>query len=98
VKAGSPFQQIDILPTALDLLNQKTSYFAMGTSYFKNKSYPKLAYSSENFIAFENGKVPFYWNEQQKNNRSRDEISKIRNLKAIYQQYTSALIQNKMKP
>jgi phosphoglycerol transferase MdoB-like AlkP superfamily enzyme len=98
VKAGSTFQQIDILPTTLDLLNQKTSFFAMGTSYFKNKSYPKLAYSSENFIAFEKGKEPFSWNEQQKTKRSQDEISKIRKLKAIYQQYTSSLIQNKMKP
>ncbi len=98
VKEGTPFQQIDILPTALDLLNQKTRYFAMGTSYFKKKSFPKLAFSSENFIAFEKGKEPFSWNEQQKTKRSQDEISKIRKLMAIYQQYTSALIQNKMKP
>jgi hypothetical protein len=70
----------------------------MGTSYFKNKSYPKLAYSSENFISFEKGKEPFSWNDQQKTKRSQDEISKIRKLKAIYQQYTKSLIENKMMP
>ncbi|MBM3186456.1 MAG: LTA synthase family protein [Bacteroidetes bacterium] len=98
VKDGIPFQQIDILPTALDLLNQKTSFFAMGSSYFKKKRLPKLAYSSENLIAFEKGIDPILWNEQQKTKRSKKEISKIRMIKAIYQQYTSALIQNKMKP
>ncbi len=98
VKDGSPFQQIDILPTALDLLNQKTSFFAMGASYFSNRKYPKLAYSSENFIVFEKEKKPFSWNEKQNNERSQVEILKIRMLKAIYQQYTSSLIQNNMKP
>ena len=98
VKPGSPFQQIDILPTAMDLLNQKTSFFAMGTSYFKKFKLPKLAYSSENLIAFEKGKEPILWNDQQKTKRSKGENSKIKILKAIYQQYTTSLIQNKMKP
>ncbi len=98
VKPGSPFQQIDILPTAMDLLNQKTSFFAMGTSYFKKVKLPKLAYSSENLIAFEKGKEPILWNDQQKTKRSKGDNSKIKILKAIYQQYTTSLIQNKMKP
>jgi hypothetical protein len=82
----------------MDLLNQKTSFFAMGTSYFKKVKLPKLAYSSENLIAFEKGKEPILWNDQQKTKRSKGENSKIKILKAIYQQYTTSLIQNKMKP
>jgi hypothetical protein len=72
--------------------------FVNNRTQVKNKSYPKQAYSSEHLIVFEKGKEPFSWNEKQKIKRSQDEISKIRNLKGIYQQYTSALIQNKMKP
>lgn len=98
VKDGSSFQQIDILPTTLDLLNQRTNFFAMGTSYFKKDKYPKLAFSSENLIAFDKGVEPLAWNEQQKSQNDHRQNAKIRKIKAIYQQYSRALIENKMKP
>ena len=98
IKTGTPFQQIDILPTSIDLLNQKTKFFSMGTSFFHKSKFPKLAYSSENFIAFEKGKEPLQWNEHRKKKWNRKERMKIRLIKAIYQQYISSLIQNKMKP
>jgi len=98
IKTGTPFQQIDILPTTLDLLNQKTKFFSMGTSFFHKSKFPKLAYSSENFIAFEKGKEPLQWNENRKKKWNRKERMKIRLIKAIYQQYTHSLIYNKMKP
>jgi phosphoglycerol transferase MdoB-like AlkP superfamily enzyme len=98
IKSGTSFQQIDILPTTLDLLNQKTSFFAFGTSYFNKSRFPKLAYASENIIAFENGKEPLLWNDNQSVILSSNEQIKIRFIKAIYQQYTKALIENRMKP
>lgn len=98
IKSGTSFQQIDILPTTLDLLNQKMSFFAFGTSYFNKSRFPKLAYASENIIAFENGKEPLLWNDNQSVILSSNEQNKIRFIKAIYQQYTKALIENRMKP
>lgn len=98
VKSGSPFQQIDILPTVLDLLNVNTTFFATGTSYFNQRKFPKLVYSSENLIAFEPKKEPLTWNENQRVKWTKPELKKIKLIKAIYQQYTKALIQNKMRP
>ena len=98
IKSGTAFQQIDILPTAIDLLNLKTKFFSMGSSYFCNSQFPKLAYSSENLIAFEKGSIPFQWNDKRKLNLNNKSNKKIRLMKAIYQQYTRSLIDNKMKP
>lgn len=98
IKSGTPFQQIDILPTVLDLLNVKTNYFAIGTSFFNKRKYPKIAFSSENLIAFDKNKQPITWNENQKVNWDKSQKVTIKRMKAIYQQYTRALIENKMRP
>jgi phosphoglycerol transferase MdoB-like AlkP superfamily enzyme len=98
VKKGTPFQQIDILPTSLDLLNQKTSFFAMGSSFFRKNRFPKLGYSNENLISFEKGQEPLLWNDKRSKSYKKSERSKIRMVKAIYQQYTRALVENRMKP
>jgi phosphoglycerol transferase MdoB-like AlkP superfamily enzyme len=98
IKSGTPFQQIDILPTALDLLNQKRKFFSFGNSYFSNTKFPKMAYCSENLIAFEKGKEPFEWNDHRNRRWNRKKQSQIKVMKAIYQQYTKALIENKMMP
>ncbi len=98
IKKGTPFEQIDILPTSLDLLNQKTSFFAMGSSFFRKNRFPKLGYSNENLISFEKGKGPLLWNDKRSIRFKKSEPSKIRMVKAIYQQYTRALVENRMKP
>lgn len=98
IKSGTSFQQIDILPTTLDLLNQKTNYFSMGTSYFNKTKFPKLAYASENLIAFEKGEEPLQWNDKRVAKLKTNERKKIHLIKAIYQQYTKALIENRMNP
>ena len=96
--SGHPFQQIDILPTTLDLLNVKTDFFAIGVSCFSSKKLPKIAYSYENLISFEQNIEPLTWNEKQNVKLSKYQNKKIRLIKAIYQQYTTSLRDNKMRP
>jgi phosphoglycerol transferase MdoB-like AlkP superfamily enzyme len=96
--SGHPFQQIDILPTTLDLLNVKTDFFAIGVSCFSSKKLPKIAYSSENLISFDQNVEPLTWNEKQNVKLSKYQNKKIRLIKAIYQQYTTSLRDNKMRP
>jgi phosphoglycerol transferase MdoB-like AlkP superfamily enzyme len=96
--SGHPFQQIDILPTTLDLLNVKTDFFAIGVSCFSRKKFPKIAYSSENLISFDQNVEPLTWNEKQNIKLSKNQNKKIRLIKAIYQQYTTSLRDNKMRP
>jgi phosphoglycerol transferase MdoB-like AlkP superfamily enzyme len=98
MKSGKPFQQIDILPTTLDLLNIETAFFACGISCFSYKKLPKIAYSTENLIAFEKGYEPLTWNDKRKIKWTLKEKKKIRFIKAIYQQYSMSLVENKMKP
>jgi len=98
IEENTPFQQIDILPTLLDLLNIKTDYFAFGTSYFNAKKQPKLIYSNENLINLEPKKEPLTWNDHLKKTWSKDELLTIKHIKAIYQHYTSSMIENKMTP
>ncbi len=98
MKSGKPFQQIDILPTTLDLLNIETAFFACGISCFSYKKLPKIAYSTENLIAFEKGYEPLTWNDKRKIKWTLKEKKKIRFIKAIYQQYSTSLVENKMKP
>jgi len=97
IPRNTAFQQIDILPTILDLLNVKQSYFAMGTSYFQHKNMPNIVYDQENLLHFEYGKSPLIWNESLSSTTKENE-QLIRKMKAIYQQYTHHLIDNRMLP
>lgn len=100
-KQGKVFQQIDIMPTLIDLLGIKTDYYAFGTSYFSNKSMPKMICEQGNLISFEKnnkGILNTVWNEQMKGKRSSHEQQIIRQMKALYQHYTHDLISNQMTP
>lgn len=90
------FQQIDILPTLLDLLNVKTKYYAFGTSYFNPRKQPKIVYSQENLICFRPGKTPLKWNDRIQKKWNKEDQLVIRQMKAIYQHYTTDLIENRM--
>ena len=91
-------QQIDIMPTVLDLLNINTRYFSMGTSYFSEYNMPKIVYNQENFIVLSPKLKPLIWNDRISKDWNDLEKSTIEKLKAIYQHYTHALIDNKMHP
>ena len=92
------FQQIDILPTLLDLLNVKTKYYSFGTSYFNPRKQPKIVYSQENLICFRPGKNPLIWNDRLKKKWTKEDELVIQQMKAIFQHYSNDLIENRMMP
>jgi phosphoglycerol transferase MdoB-like AlkP superfamily enzyme len=101
VQKGRMFQQIDIMPTTLDLLGLTTEYYSFGTSYFNNKIMPKMICEQGNLISFysaENGLKTTVWNEHMKGKRSLHEQKIIAQMKALYQHYTHDLLTNRMKP
>lgn len=101
VKSGKEFQQIDIMPTIIDLLGLNTKYYSFGTSYFSAKSTPKMVSEQGNLISFEKseqGILTTVWNEQMKQKRNTHEKQIIREMKALYQHYTHDLITNQMTP
>lgn len=100
-KKGKVFQQIDILPTIIDLLGVQTRYYSFGTSYFSQKSMPKMICEQGNLISFETnskGIINTVWNEQMQQKRNTHEQVVIRQMKALYQHYTHDLISNQMLP
>jgi len=98
IPENTGFQQIDILPTLLDLMNIKTKFYAFGTSYFNPKKQPKLVYSQENLICFRPGKTPLTWNDRIQKKWNKEDQLVIRQMKAIYQRYSNDLIENQMEP
>lgn len=98
IPENTGFQQIDILPTLLDLLNIKTKFYAIGTSYFNPKKQPKIVYSQENLICFRPGKTPLTWNDRIQKKWNKEDQFVIQQMKAIYQHYTNDLIDNQMLP
>jgi phosphoglycerol transferase MdoB-like AlkP superfamily enzyme len=101
VQRNKVFQQIDIMPTIIDLLGINTTYYSFGTSYFSSKSTPKMVSEQGNLISFEKGEKGFLntvWNEQMKQKRSSHEQQIICKMKALYQHYTHDLITNQMTP
>lgn len=53
-KSEKIFQQLDVLPTILDLLNIETSYYSFGNSYFNESNRESLVYLSGSFFYFKN--------------------------------------------
>jgi phosphoglycerol transferase MdoB-like AlkP superfamily enzyme len=98
IPENTGFQQIDILPTLLDLMNVKTKFYAFGTSYFNPKKQPKIVYSQENLICFRPEEEPLAWNDRIQKKWSKEDQRVILQMKAIYQHYTTDLIENRMVP
>lgn len=104
------FQQIDILPTILDLLNVNNEFYAFGSSYFSNKKRFAINYLEgvyyyffDHFmITYVDGEVPTIYDIDSINNAHNPiKIDNIRtkevtnHLKAIIQRYNNDLIRNK---
>jgi len=98
IPENTPFQQADIMPTLFDLLNVQTKFYAFGTSYFNPKKQPKIVYSQENLICFRPGKNPLTWNDKITTKWNKEDQLAIKQMKAIYQHYTTDLIENRMQP
>jgi phosphoglycerol transferase MdoB-like AlkP superfamily enzyme len=105
------FQQLDIMPTALDLLNIKTTYYSFGNSLY-SKSIPEgITYIEGTYQYYFNSTIFQLTNEKARNlQESRAKLQSIptkpqdqkqwrlyalKRLKAIIQRYNRDLISNK---
>ena len=96
VKADETMQQIDLMPTVLDLLNIETDYFSVGSSYLSGRDMPNMSYYQNNIVSMAPGRSPIIWNELKDDPSSKKGIT--RKIKAVYQQYINALVSNEMLP
>lgn len=104
------FQQIDIMPTVLDLVNIQTDYYSIGNSYFSKEPREAVTYLEGAYYYFKGDKLLVYSNDKirslfdftvrTKNPKNllpaqKDEAEKMaRRLKAIIQRYNHDLIHN----
>ncbi|WP_341899750.1 sulfatase-like hydrolase/transferase [Fluviicola taffensis] len=58
------FQQIDIMPTVLDLLNIKTDYYSIGNSYFSKDPREAVTYLEGSYYYFQNDKLLVFSNDK----------------------------------
>jgi phosphoglycerol transferase MdoB-like AlkP superfamily enzyme len=104
------FQQIDILPTLLDVLNIKTNYYSFGNSYFQKHDKEAVAYLDGSYYYFQNNfllsfsqeKARYLYSLDSRANKVVDSMKKHpkeskkmeRRLKAMVQRYNRDLIHN----
>jgi len=105
------FQQLDILPTVLDLLNIKTKYYSYGQSYYKKADREAIAYLEGTHYYFRGNYMLTFSNEKARNLYSfkvhqvspvdslsfkKSEVKLYeKRLKAIIQRYNRDLMTNK---
>lgn len=104
------FQQIDIFPTVLDLLNQKTKIYSYGNSYYQKTNKEAINYLEGTYHYFFDHKLLTFSQEKARNllsidSRSKKSVDSLRfytkevkkmekRLKAIIQRYNRDLIHN----
>lgn len=107
------FQQLDILPTVLDLLDVKTNYYAFGNSFYSKVPREALSYLEGTYYYFSGNKLLYFSNDRAthlvdftKNNLNpannikrfpSDVVRMTRRTKALIQRYNSDLIHNKTR-
>lgn len=105
------FQQLDILPTVLDLLNIETEYYAYGNSYFSSKEREAFTYLEGTYYYYNKHHMISFSEDEARNlfnftvnetelidsiSYFRDEIDpEERRIKAIIQRYNRDLIENR---
>jgi phosphoglycerol transferase MdoB-like AlkP superfamily enzyme len=104
------FQQIDIFPTLLDVLNIKTNYYSFGNSYFQKHNKEAVTYLDGSYYYFQNNfllsfsqeKARYLYSLDSRTNKVVDSMKKHpkeskkmeRRLKAMVQRYNRDLIHN----
>jgi phosphoglycerol transferase MdoB-like AlkP superfamily enzyme len=104
------FQQIDIMPTVLDLLNIKTDYYSIGNSFFSKEPREAVTYLEGSYYYFQNDKLLVFSNDKIVNlfdftirtknptdllPQKKGEAERMaKRLKAIIQRYNHDLIHN----
>jgi phosphoglycerol transferase MdoB-like AlkP superfamily enzyme len=95
-------QQIDIMPTVLDLLNYNKGFFAFGKSMLTRESWAlsylenKYYFISENGFLINKGEDYQLFKDWDLTKKLEVKEADIRKLKAIKQQYNKAMIENKL--
>lgn len=103
-------QQLDILPTVLDLLNIETEYYAFGNSLYQDQPREAITYLEGIYCYFRgnsmmeftgeeaknmyNVKENFYWSKPNFKNRKKEVNSMESRLKAMIQRHNNDLIKN----
>ncbi|TSJ46711.1 LTA synthase family protein [Fluviicola chungangensis] len=104
------FQQIDIMPTVLDLVNIQTDYYSFGNSYFSKDPREAVTYLEGSYYYFQNNKLLVYSNDEIKSlfdftirtknpknllpAKNAEAEKMAKRLKAIIQRYNHDLIHN----
>lgn len=101
-KESVVFQQIDILPTLLDLLNLNSEYYAFGKSYYdKSRNEEAITYiegtyhyfTSKHMMTFSNDKVRNFYNIQILQKDTPDSLKYYNSKVKIYENRLKAIIQ-----
>jgi phosphoglycerol transferase MdoB-like AlkP superfamily enzyme len=109
-RSDRTFQQLDIMPTILDLLNIETDYYAFGNSYYSPKGGDALVYMSGAYSHFKDGRMTMFsdnkarslYNYTLKKVDLKDSLSYYKKesqsvemkIKAMIQRYNHDLLQN----
>ena len=98
---GVVFQQIDIMPTLLDLLGYEKSPYQLGSSCFEVNQGQKMVYDNGNLLSFiYNGTnlLPIAWTPGIQRNYSKEEAKVSQQMSVLYQFYMNSLLQNRCSP
>jgi len=111
-RENAVFQQMDIMPTVIDLANVDTKYFSFGSSYFSNDPREAIAYlegtyyytSGKHMLVYSNGKAISLLDITKRTAKPRDDFKRnkeevermTRRLRAIIQSYSHTLMFNEM--
>ena len=108
------FQQLDIMPTVLELLNIEKEIYSFGKSYFQKTEREAFNYlegtyyyfNSQHLISFSNDKTKNLYNTSVKRKNNPDSLFYLKEkskqyekkLKAVIQRYNHDMILNQTKP
>lgn len=67
LKSDVIFQQLDIMPTILDLLNIDTEYYAYGNSYFSDQDREAISYLEGTYYYYRGDKMLIFSNDKARN-------------------------------
>ena len=66
-KSDKIIQQLDLLPTILDLLNIETNYYAFGNSHYQKSTPEAITYLSGTYYYYKNTKMTAFTNDEARN-------------------------------
>ncbi|MEN9700547.1 MAG: hypothetical protein RLZZ301_1745 [Bacteroidota bacterium] len=95
---GHVMQQIDIMPSLMDMLGFKDEIYATGSSCFQTEQSPKMVYDNGNLISFLFDGLnlqPIAWNAAVKRAYTPVQLKQTQAMRAAYQRYFNDLLENR---